>query len=626
MHGMILETNINRDDDGGLYAELIYNRAFQEKNRSIDGWTSFGEATISLNGEKPLSNVLPFHLEVSFKEETKSISGFQNGGFFGMKIEESIYNVSFFFRSTSESFLPDGKFNVVLAEENRIFRFASTSVDVSSSTVDLWRKFQFQLVSTKQSSNSNNLFFIEFPIGSRGKFEFNLISCFPETFKNRENGARRDIAQLFADLKPGFVRIPGGNDLEGRSIDERFIWNETIGPLENRPGRRGTWTGFNTEGFGLIEMMNFVEDLGSTSVLAVFAGYSLDRKSVPQSEIGIFVDEVVREIEFLTAPSDRNVFGAERARLGRSEPFELKFVEIGNEDFIQPAPQTYGYRWAAFYETLSKLYPNITFIATTTQSIKTPPAVDDHDYQVPQFFIENFRRYERVPRSGPKVLIGEFAVINDDDSKKSNPFGPGRLQFPSIKSAVAESIYRIGFERNSDIIIGGCYAPVLQNINDTQWTPNFIVFDADRVVKSTSYLAQMLFSVNLADFVLNSTASNVSFTRENFSTGDEGDGKLGNLYFIATKRIQDNSLIVKLASSDFNEIFVESKLYGSSVTTVNATVSLLTAGPGIDPTTVHNTIENPNAASIQTYSLNVFQGYFNVTVPPWSVLVINVPL
>ena len=130
----------------------------------------------------------------------------------------------------------------------------------------------------------------------------------------------------------------------------------------------------------------------------------------------------------------------------------------------------------------------------------------------------------------------------------------GRLDYPSIKSAVAESIYRIGFERNSDIIIGGCYAPVLQNIDNTQWTPNLIVFNAGLVVKSTSYLAQKMFGENLGDIILNSTAANSTITHQFVRKGEEGDGKLGNLYFVATKRTNDNTLIVKFASVDPNDI------------------------------------------------------------------------
>jgi alpha-N-arabinofuranosidase len=371
--------------------------------------------------------------------------------------------------------------------------------------------------------------------------------------------------------------------------------------------------------------MTFVEDIGATPILAVYAGYSLDQKPVPQDQLQPYIDEVVKEMDFLMASATNNSMGALRARLGRSKPFDIKYVEIGNEDGIRSAPMTYNYRWPAFYNALSQRYPQITYIATTKKSINSPPALDDHDYRVPSYFIQNFRRYENVSRSGPKVLAGEFSVVNDDDSKISDPFSSGRLDYPSIKSAVAESIYRIGLERNSDIVIGGCYAPVLQNIDNTQWRPNLIVFNAGLVVKSTSYLAQKMLGENLGDLILNSTAANSTITHQFVQKGQEGDGKFGNLYFVATKRTNDNTLIVKMASVDPNDILVKAQIQGST-TSSTGLAYILTAGSGIDPSTIHNTINNPNAASIVTLPVSAVNGTWSVTVPSWSVVVVTLTL
>jgi alpha-N-arabinofuranosidase len=344
---------------------------------------------------------------------------------------------------------------------------------------------------------------------------------------------------------------------------------------------------------------------------------------VPEDQLQPYIDEVIKEIDFLTASGDNNDMGALRKRLGRDKPFDLKYVEIGNEDNF--ASGSYSYRWPAFFNALHQKYPNITFIATTTGSIQSPPAVDDHNYDVPSFFIKNFRRYESIPRPTPKVLAGEFSVLRDDDSQIPNPFGGKRLDFPSIKSAVAESIYRIGFERNSDVIIGGCYAPVLQNVDQTQWTPNLILFNAGLVVRSTSHLAQQIFGVNLGNFILNSTAANSIITHQSVRKGEEGDGKLGNLYFIATKRTNDNTLIVKLASVDPNDTVVKVKIQGSRTSSEGAAY-ILTAGPGVDPTTVKNTFMNPNAASITTKPVTATDGTFSITIPSWSVVVVTLAL
>ena len=595
-----------------------------EKGRSLDGWSSFGQGAIVLNNSQPLSSALPVHLRYSLVTSSTSASGFSNGGFYGMNLQAQNYIASFFYRPLSGASVANGKLYVGFSDSTGQVTYGISTVDVTKAPFDTWFQITTTIPVLSAAPSTKNLFFIEFPVGSKGDFEFNLISCFSPTFKNRINGARNDIAQAFADLKPGFIRLPGGNDLEGPTIPERFIWNNTVGLLENRPGRRGTWTGYNTEGFGLLELLTFAEDIGASPVLAIYAGYSLDGSAVPQDQLQPYIDEVVKELDFLTASPKNNRMGALRERLGRSQPFDIKYVEIGNEDIF--AANSYHYRWPAFYNALSQRYPNITFIATTTQQINSPPAVDDHDYQVPSFFIQNFRRYENVHRPTPKVLIGEFAVINDGHSKISNPFtSDDQLDFPSIKSAVAESVYRIGFERNSDIVMGGCYAPVLRNIDDTQWVPSLIVFNAGLVVKSTSYLAQKMFGQNLGNIVLNSTASNSTITHQSVQKGQEGDGKLGNLYFVATKHIENNTLIVKLASIDPNDAIVKVQIQGS-MTSSTGIAYTLTAGPGVDPSTVHNTIVNPNAASITTASVSAMNGTFSITVPSWSVVVVSLAL
>jgi alpha-N-arabinofuranosidase len=346
---------------------------------------------------------------------------------------------------------------------------------------------------------------------------------------------------------------------------------------------------------------------------------------VPENQLQPYIDEVVDEINFLTAPATENSMGALRARLGRSKPFDIRYIEIGNEDFVPHAETTYGYRWADFRKALSKRFPSITFIATTLRGISSPPALDDHYYSTPEFFIQNFRQYENVSRPTPKVLVGEFAVVKNADAQNKDSKIAVRIPYPSVTGAVAESVYRIGFERNSDIVIGGAYAPVLQNVHSTQWRPNLILFDASMTVKSTSHLAQQIFGQNLGNLLLNSTASNGTIAHENVRKGGEGDGKLGNLYFVATKDTNTNSLIVKFANADANDITVNAQIQGSSTSSTGAAY-ILSAGPGVDPATAYNTLENPNAVTIKNASVSVSSGMWSVTVPSWGVVVVTIPL
>ena len=317
--------------------------------------------------------------------------------------------------------------------------------------------------------------------------------------------------------------------------------------------------------------------------------------------------------------------GALRASLGRQDPFDIQYVEIGNEDFLGLGLFTYGYRWPAFYTALAQRFPQITFIATTTEFIDSPPVVDDHHYRDPLFYIDNFRHFETLARSGPKVLIGEFSVENNDDLNEEKSIRVGRLRYPTIKAAVVESVYRIAFERNSDVVIGGCYAPVLQNVADTQWTPNFILFNSSTVVKSTSYLAQKMFGEHLGNIVLESSARENDMQQIRVQKGGEGDGKLDKLYFVATKDTKDNTLIVKFASIDTQEILVRSQIQGSSVSSNGFSYSL-SAGAGVDPSTIQNTLDNPTAATIVTSPLSIANGTWSVTIPAWSVVVVTIPL
>jgi alpha-N-arabinofuranosidase len=336
-----------------------------------------------LSDKQPLSNALPVQMKFSLAKSSTTPSGFRNGGFYGMHITAANYTASFYYRSLPGAHVETGKLKVGFSDLHANTIYGSSTIDVSTASIDTWLNFSSDISVFNAAPSTVNFFFVEFPIGSKGEFEFNLISCFPPTYKNRPNGARIDIAQVFVDLKPGFVRLPGGNDLEGRTIAERFIWNHTIGPLVNRPGRRGTWTGYNTEGFGLIELLTFTEDIGAIPILGVYAGFSLDGSAVAPNQLQPYVDEVIAELDFLMASANDNSMGALRKRCGRSEPFDIKYVEIGNEDFF--AWTTYAYRWSAFYNALSTRYPNITFIATTGTYINNPPAIDDHYYRLPSF-------------------------------------------------------------------------------------------------------------------------------------------------------------------------------------------------------------------------------------------------
>lgn len=618
MHGVILETNINSGSDGGLYAELVYNRAFQVNGGSLDGWTAKG-GSIVLSMDGPVSTALPAHLTLT--PNGNGVAGISNGGFSGIALPAQTYVGSFYYKPANGS---KNAGNVVTASlrSSSGTTYGSVPVKVAGVGPGQWKQFSFKITTSTAASNANNAIVLELPAGSTGSFSFNLISIFPPTFKQRGNGVRADIAQAFSDLKPGFIRLPGGNDIEGNSIPDRYIWNATIGPLVNRPGRNGTWQGYNTEGLGLMELLTFAQDIGAAPLLAFYAGYSLNGNVVPQSQLQPYIQSVLDELDFLFAGSN-NQFGRLRIQNGQSAPYNVKNIEVGNEDFLDSSG-SYKYRWPAFYSAMSKAYPNVDYVATTLQGISTPPTVDNHDYNTPKYFIDNFRRYDTVPRPGPKVFEAEFAVISDKDNS-TNPFTDGRLQTSSVKSAVAENVFRISFERNADVVLGGCYAPVLQNVANVQWTPNLVLFDASKVVKSVSWYAQQIFGTNLGNMLLKSGATNANVTT--VTAGGEGDGKIGNLYFVATKDTTNNHLIVKLANVDSNPITITGSVVGNTGSGKGTGSAYTVAAPGgVDPSTVTNTFANPNVVGIQqsTFAYNNHQWTF--TVPGWGTSALVIPL
>lgn len=231
-----------------------------------------------------------------------------------------MYQASFFYKPSPGALVFGNQLTVGFRDVTGETTYGRSTVDVSAVIVGDWSKLTVPIVARAAAPTSNNTFFIEFPRGTSGDFAFNLISCFPPTFKGRLNRARRDIANAFLELKPGFIRLPGGNDLEGRSISSRFIWNHTIGPLEQRPGRKGTWTDFNTEGFGLLELLTFAEDISAAPVLAVYAGFSLDQVSVPEDKLQPYIDEVIDEIDFRSLQQRRIVWALFKPALADENP------------------------------------------------------------------------------------------------------------------------------------------------------------------------------------------------------------------------------------------------------------------------------------------------------------------
>lgn len=384
---------------------------------------------------------------------------------------------------------------------------ASSTVTLSGAQTS-WKQVSVQLQPTTTPSSTSNLFVITLngATASGQTVNFAMLSLFPPTFKNRLNGMRVDVAEALSEAGPSFFRFPGGNNLEGQTVGTRWQWNATVGPLVNRPGRQGDWGYVNTDGLGLLEYLEWCEDLGMTPIMAVWSGFALGGTSIAENQLQPYIQQAIDQINFVVGPTS-TAGGALRASLGHSQPFALTYVEVGNEDFF--AANTYTYRWQNFVPALQAQFPNLQFIATsdTFNPILSPNPTDwdIHVYQTPTWFAQNSFIYDGFQRNGTKYFEGEYAAISTNPNDIFGSPSDGRLTFPTMQSSTGEAAFMTGLERNSDIVFAASYAPLLNHVSDSQWTPNLVSFDSGAVYRSTSFYVQKLFSLNRGDVYIPST-------------------------------------------------------------------------------------------------------------------------
>jgi alpha-N-arabinofuranosidase len=510
---------------------LIQNRAFQYSPAfpvSTEHYFPINNAALSIQSlDEPLSDALPASMHVSPGNGSYGYStgkiGFKNDGYWGMDVRVQTYTGSFWVKGAY-----NGSFTASL--DSNLTSESFGSVDIPSKSVaSEWTEHTFELVPEKNAPNSNNTFSVTFDgAAASGGLDFNLISLFPPTYKNRKNGLRVDIAEALADMNPHFLRFPGGNMLEGLTNDTHWDWKNSLGPLRTRPGFQGVWGYQQTNGLGMMEYLEWAEDMGLQIVLGVWAGLALDGNVTLEADLQPFIDDALAEIEFV-AGSANSTWGARRAELGHPEPFELNYVEVGNEDWLAGFPGGWNsyleYRFPLFYEAIRAAYPHIQVIASsassdpapegettgpnTEQGLKFPADVigDYHPYREPDELVQEFNRFD----NDIGHIIGEVAATHVNGA--TPPRWDGSLySYPWWIGAVGEAVSLIGYERNSDRIPGTFYAPVLKNNNRFQWPITLIQFDADpkRTTKAVTWYCWSLFAHHPISHTL-PTVSNSSY-------------------------------------------------------------------------------------------------------------------
>ena len=541
-YGVFFE-DINFGGDGGISAELVKNGSFEFAD-PITGWRKI-ERTGAVGGIGFATADAPFPRNPRYARLTAQAVGegfgLRNDGYRGIGVKQGgRYQFSAMVRIAAG---PTQNLRVALlgAQEAVI---AAGEVTVASRN---WTRVSCDLeVSVTEARAALRVL-----VGAPGTVDLEGVSLMPyDTWKGRRNGLRADLVQMLADLQPGFIRFPGGCIVEGRTLANRYQWKDTVGPVENRPMIYNRWNvEFADRGkgahdyyqsfrVGFFEYFQLCADLGAEPVPILNCGMACQFNSgelVPLDELDPYVQDALDLIEFANGPVT-STWGRLRADMGHPEPFGLKMLGIGNEQW---GPQ-YFERYAVFAKVLRERHPEIRLITSSGpgaedakfrlawQVIPTVPAdiVDEHCYAAPEWFLDNSTRYDARDRNGPKIFMGEYAA-----------HVPNRKN--SLFSAVAEAAYLTGLERNADLVIMSSYAPLFAHMDAWQWSPNLIWFDNLRVVGTANYEVQRLFSVNRGD-----TALPVKL--EGAPKADNGQPRL---YASAARDAGTGELIIKVVNA-----------------------------------------------------------------------------
>jgi len=495
LFGIFFE-EINFAGEGGLYAEMVRNRSFYDP-ANPDYWTLVTQGTaggvLSMDSGKPLNPNRTNSLKLTMQSGVGSV-GAANAGFWGMSLQAGAIHSLSFYAAAANGFT--GPITAQLESANGLTVYAAASFTGLTAN---WQLFSAALEPSGTDTNAQLVLSISQP----GTVWLNLVSLFPQaTFRNHTNGLRADLAEMLAGLQPSFLRFPGGNYIEGADLTGAFRWKKTIGDVAQRPGHANPWGYWSTDGLGYHEYLQLCEDLGMTPLFAINCGLSLGwdgatNNTVPLAQMGPWVQDALDAIEYANGATN-TTWGAQRAANGHPAPFNLQYLEIGNEN----SGPYYDERYALFYSAIKSNYPAMRLICTDAGNSAPVEIQDQHYYSSAAAFIALATQYDNYSRSGPKIFVGEYAVTAN----------PGA--YDNLSSALGEAAFMTGLERNSDLVLMASYAPLFANVNGRQWQPDLIYYDSARAVLGTpSYYVQQMFSRNRGDTILPATvmiASNVN--------------------------------------------------------------------------------------------------------------------
>jgi alpha-N-arabinofuranosidase len=589
LYGLMTE-EINYSYDGGLYAEMVSNRTFQDHGfGGVAHWNiehlGNSSAVMAVDADSGPSAALQQSLAVTVRQaDPANPAGVRNEGFWGMALRaNTTYKGSVYAKADSAAV---GPLSISLVNNNTGKPVAASSVPALTTE---WKRYEFTLTTGNVETSSANHLLLT--VGHAGKVWIDVVSLFPPTYKNRDNGNRPDLMEMMAAMHPKFLRLPGGNYLEGQLIDERFDWKNTIGPLADRPTHLSPWKYQSSDGMGLLEFLEWSEDLNMDTVLAVYAGYSLGGDHIhPGPALVPFVDDALDEIEFATGAASTK-WGAVRAKLGHPAPFPIKYIEIGNEDNFDRSG-SYEARFAQFYQAIKAKYPRLHLIATTPLRRMKPDVQDDHYYRRADDFFADVKHYDNTDRNGPKIFVGEWAT------REGSPT-------TNMGAALGDAAWMTGMERNSDIIVMSAYAPLFVNVNPggMQWESDLIGYNALSSYGSPGYWAQTMFAEYLGTEV---PASSVTGAGDRF-------------FYSVTRDPAKGSVYLKLVNASSAAQPVDIDLTGAANVAKTGTLVSLS---GVSQAET-NTISDPKHIVPVKTALSSAGAKFSHTMPPYSVQVLE---
>jgi len=614
MWGIFFE-DINLGADGGIYAELVKNRSF-EFSKPLMGWAveqkPFNEGAVTILNRQGQNLANPRFARVTVNNAVAGNLSMTNEGFRGMGIKKSLrYDFSLMYRQ------PNGNLKLHIELINAKKEILASAVLQTGVTGTEWKKQGISLVATDTALKAKMKIWFE----GTGVIDMDMISLFPQdTWKGRPGGMRADMIQLLADMKPGFMRFPGGCIVEGIDLSNRYQWKKTLGPVEERQlilnrwnvefAHRPTPDYFQTFGLGFFEYFQLAEDIGASPLPILNCGMACQFNTaelVPLDQINPYVQDALDLIEFANGNAN-TVWGKVRTDMGHPDPFNLKMMGIGNENW---GPQ-YIERLQVFQKAIKEKYPEIKLVASSgtdpngdrfdflNGQLRKMKAdiIDEHYYRRPEWFLENASRYDNYDRNGAKIFAGEYAGQSDKTVSVENK--------NNLRTAIAEAAFLTGLERNADVVVMASYAPLFAHVDGWQWTPDLIWVDNLKSAGTVNYQVQKLFSNNKGTDAVPALYNNKSLAGQD------------SLYASAVIDKKTNEVIIKIVNSASTakntSVAVEGKKLSAqgSVTVLHGTPDQI------------NTVDKPFTVAPVVSPLTIKGKKIDIVVQPYSFTVIKI--